>query len=164
MSRRPAAQRPPFEPLGVMSVRAACEQIIRGLEPDDGITFVECIEEVQRLTEVDDVSEANVRQGMRVASEDLLAGGEPGVRTARRYGWVRMTDSKIVIHAEEREKRAVRQRRRAVIAATAAKPEKLSWEERQTRDYLISTGRRETELAGRRSKRLRPLPPAAGDT
>lgn len=147
----------PFQPRGVMSLKEACMDIIRGLEPNDGIAYLEAVAEVEQHTQLDDLDMDAVRNAMRSASEALIAEGVPGVRTSRKYGWVRMTDVTVLRHAEERELRARRQVVRGGRAAKVADPEKLTWEDRQKRDSIMRATQAVGELLARRSAKKRPM-------
>lgn len=150
----------PFTLRGKVSMRAACVEIIRSLAEDEGITYAECVDRMSELTELDDLARADALAAMRSASEGLIAAGEPGVRNVRGYGWVRMTPQKLLQHADSRDDRGRRQFLRGGLAAQTADPERLTWQDRQRRDARINAARRVQELTGRRSRKLRPLPPA----
>lgn len=138
-------------------MKEACTEIIRGLEPNDGIAYLEAVAEVEQRTGLDDLTVEAVQNAMRSASETLIGDGHPGVRTSRKYGWVRMTDTTALRHAEEREVRGRRQMVRGASAAKVARPEQLSWEERQRRDSILRTTNAVGELLSRRAGKKRPM-------
>jgi len=130
--------------------------IISGLEPNDGIAYLEAVAEVENRTGLGDLDVRGVQAAMRLASEQLIANGKPGVRVSRRYGWVRMTDTTVLRHAEEREVRGRRQMVRGGRAAKVANPEKLTWEDRQKRDEILRKTVAVQELLSRRASKKRP--------
>lgn len=146
----------PFEPRGEVSFKEACMDIISGLEPNDGIAYLEAVAEVENRTGLSGLDLRGVQSAMRMASEQLIANGSPGVRVSRRYGWVRMTDTTVLRHAEEREVRGRRQMVRGGRAAKVANPEKLSWEDRQKRDEILRKTTAVNELMSRRAAKKRP--------
>lgn len=171
MSRRTAPekpQRPAFQPVGVMSRTDAAEQIINGLAEGDGIGYVECAADMSEATgvELDGIRDRHVVQAaMRAASERMMRDEKvPGVRTVRSFGWVRMTHEDLVQrYAAERDRRGRRQFTRLGRAAQAADPEQLTGEARLKRDHHLNVARAVAGIEDRRSRRLRPLPQAAGE-
>jgi hypothetical protein len=139
-----------------MSLKEACMDIIAELKPDDGIAYLQAVAEVENRTGLTSLGLRGVQSAMREASEQLIANGVSGVRNARRYGWVRMTDSTVLRHAGERVIRGRRQMVRGGRAAKVADPENLSWEDRQRRDEILRKSTAMTELMARRSSKKRP--------
>lgn len=150
----------PFAIRGKVSMKSACIDIIRSLSEDDGVTYDDCVARMCEATDLDDITRHDALAAMRQASEALIADGEPGVRNVRGFGWIRMTPEKLLRHAEARDDRGRRQFLRSGLAAQTADPERLTWQDRQRRDARINAARRVQELTGRRSRKLRPLPPA----
>lgn len=151
--------RPPFAALGRISAVEACRHLIEQLPPKEGITHTQAVDEVAELCGYRHTL-TTVRGAMLEASEALLRDGGLGVAARPGVGWVRMDDSAAVRHAQGHLDKSRRAVVRAGAAATAADPERLSWEERHTRDAIADSARRTQEIVGRRGRRLRPLPPA----
>lgn len=153
----------PFRPRGNCSRVAACLDIIRALDPDEDIAKALAVEAVAERTGMDE-DERSVMGAMREASERLIADGVPGVRTVRRFGWVRMTHEDLIQrYGADRERRGQRQFRRLGKAAAAADPEQLTGEARLRRDFQVNTAARLAEIEGRRAQRLRPRLIASGE-
>lgn len=170
MSRRtPPEQekRSPFQPVGVMSRTDAAEQIIRALAEGDGIGYVECAAELSEMTgvEVDGMRERHVVQAaMREASERLMRDDkEPGVRTVRKFGFIRLSHEDLVQkYAADRERRGRQQFTRLGRSVQVADPEQLTGEARLKRDHYLHAARAVAGIEERRGRRLRPLPEASG--
>jgi hypothetical protein len=160
--------RPAFQPVGLMSRTDAAEAIIQGLGEGDGIGYVECAADISEATgvELDGVRDRHIVQAaMRAASERMMRDEKvPGVRTVRRFGWVRMSDEDLVQrYAAERDRRGRRQFTRLGRAAQVADPEKLTGEARLKRDHHLNVARAVAGIEDRRARRLRPLPQAVGE-
>lgn len=153
--------RPVFAALGRISAQEACRQIIEQIPAKEGITHEQAVDEVAELCGYRHTL-ATVRAAMLSASDALLADGALGVVPRPGVGWVRMDDAAVVRHAQGHLDKSRRAVVRAGTAVAVANPERLSWEERQTRDRIAESARRVQELAGRRAQRLRPVPPALG--
>lgn len=146
----------PFQVRGRMSRVEACEEIIRGLEPDEDISKSVAVTEVSALTGMPE-TEDSVIAAMRSASERLIQQKIPGVRNVRKFGWVRMTDQDLIErYGVDRERRGRRQFRRLGRAAAAADPEKLTGEARLRRDFQMSVATWVAEIENRRAQRRRP--------
>lgn len=150
-----------FEPHGRVSLKAACEQIIRGLEPKDGISYDVAVVEVEALTG-EPVDRAELMGPMLQASEALLADGVAGVVNVAGSGWQRMSPTDMINHAGRRDRKARRQITWRANAAGAAPPDELSWQDRQRRDKFMAASVDIAGLEARRARRQRPLPPASG--
>lgn len=157
-----SGERPSFASLGRISAVEACRELIQALPAKEGITHAQAVDEVAELCGYKHTLET-VRAAMHAASEDVLADGGLGVEPRRGVGWVRMDDPAAVRHAQGQLDKSRRAVVRAGSAAAAADPERLSWEERQSRDRIALAAQRVQELASRRAGRLRPLPSAAGE-
>jgi hypothetical protein len=102
---------------------------------------------------------------MREASERMMRDEKvPGVRTVRKFGWVRMSAEDLIQrYAADRDRRGRQQFKRLGRAAQVADPEQLSGEARLKRDHHLHTARSVAGIEERRSRRLRPLPQASGE-
>ena len=149
--------REPFAPLGRIPAVQACRQLIEQLPPKEGLTHSQAVDEVEELCSYRHTL-TTVRGAMLEASEALLRDGGLGVVARPGVGWIRMDDAAAVRHAQNHLDKSRRSVVRAGAAATAADPERLSWEERHTRDVIADSARRTQEIVGRRARRLRPLP------
>lgn len=148
-------QRPAFTAKGRISAQAACEQIIEGIEPKDGITVAQVLDDVAELCGVRH-ERGTVVNAMRSASEALLGRGTLGV-LASGPGWVRMDDAAAVEYAREHGRKAWRQVVRSAKGAGAADPEALSWEDRHSRDHFMQAARAD-QIRERKGRRLRSAP------
>lgn len=148
-----------FEPRGKVSLAAACEDIIRGLEENDGISYPELLAEIEERTELADVTIESANSAMRRAVETLHRNGEPGADNVRQYGWVRQTPQRIVRSVEGRFRRGRRQFRRGAWAAGAADVERLEWADRQRLEFHTEVSRRVADMERRRAERSRPIEP-----
>lgn len=146
---------PIFTPHGKISALAACEQIILRLEPKDGITVDQAIDDVEELCEYRHTRET-VQDAMRQASARLLAHGQLGV-TTEHNGWQRMDDSAAIGQARRHAERGRRQVVKTVHAAAASNPERLTWSERGTRDHMLRLQEAERVMRLRRTRKLRPV-------
>lgn len=153
----------PFDPRGAMSIRAACTEVIRRVEPKDGITYDQALTDIRELTGIDDLERVDIMGPMNAASKALRELGEPGMANRRLVGWERETPDGMVRSGERHEKKARRQVRWAVGAVEHIDVSALSWESRARRDGVLERNRRVSELESRRSKRRRPLPPSEKD-
>lgn len=153
------ADRPLFGPRGRISIRAACIEVIRRIEPKEGITLEQLADDVEELTGIR-VEAATLRSSMWQASQDLLDGGELGMDAIPGVGWQRQDDSAAVRGARAYASKAVRQVRRSAASAGAADPERLGWQDRESRDHALRTAERLAQLGLTRGRRQRPLPPA----
>lgn len=149
--------RPAFTTKGRISAQAACEQIIDRIEPKDGITVAQAIDDVTELCEFTHGRDT-VIGAMRSASEAMLGRGEKGVISTG-PGWVRMDDAAAISYARDRARRAVRQVKRSATAAEAADTEALTWEDRQSRDHYLRARDLTAGIQERRTRRLRSAPP-----
>lgn len=149
-----------FEPLGTMSVRAACEELIRETAERDGFDYAVALTEVRARTGRDDVTQESVKSGMWQATERLHREGVPGVVNIGK-GWQRLDPSGMVSYAAQRDRRGRRQFRRAVTAVKATDRERLEFQDRHALDHLERTAKAVSGLEQRRQRRLRPLPPGS---
>ncbi len=156
---RGEVERVPWAPLGRISVRAACEEIIGRLAAKDGIATAQAVDDVEELCGYRHEA-ATVQQAMLHASEALIRRGVAGVSTES-GGWQRMDDTALIGHARRRSEKARRQVVKTVAAAEAADPEKLGWADRATRDHLVRLRELERVTRLRRTRKLRPLDPPA---
>lgn len=147
----------PFEARGSMSVREACTKLIRRIEPKDGVTYEQAVEDVRELTGIEDLVKDDIMGPMAQASKDLRVLGEPGFANRKLVGWERETEDSMVRAGERHEKKARRQVRWAVGAVQAIDTAKLGWEARHRRDGLLSRNQRVAELEGRRAAKKRPM-------
>lgn len=153
-----------FQPIGRVSVADACMEIIRELAEGDGISKNVCLEEVRSRTERSDISIEVVTSDMLTASERLLDESIPGVFAIRGKGWQRMKPADVVAYMRARERSEQRQRERRYRAVDVIEDaESLSWQDRETLRLTSEARRRQLELDGKRSRRLRPLSQASGE-
>lgn len=156
-------ERPLFEPRGKMSVRAACVEVIRRIEPKEGITHDQLADDVEELTG-QRFDRATLASSMWAASQDMLRDGELGMDAINGVGWQRQDDTAAVQAARGYATKAVRQVKRSARAAGAADPEKLGWQDRESRDHALWTASRLRDLGLTRGRRKRPLPPGESAT
>lgn len=152
-----------FEPLGRISVTDACRELIRELEEGDGVSFQVAVEEVRARTERPEVELDTVKAGMRLATEQLIDDGAPGVFTVRGSGWQRMKPPDMVKYMRDRGSRAAKQTAREHRAVDAVDVARLGWQDRETVRVVAEARRRVQELAQQRRSRRRPLAPVPDD-
>lgn len=153
----------PFEPRGRISLVDACAELIQETAPKDGFSYDVALTEVWARTGLDDLSLDQIRGPMLAASKRLQRSGIPGVRNLRSTGWQRRTSVDLVGEVRQRERKIQRQARWGLDAGGSANPEELDWPDRHTLTETQRKLRAVEEMNSRRARRLRPLPPAAGE-
>lgn len=138
-------------------MREACLAVIRRIQPKDGITYAQAITDICELTEIDDLTKADIMGPMNAASKELRRDSEPGLRNRRGQGWERETPEQMVAAGEHHERKGKRQVKWAVEAVSGADIEALGWDARARAQGVLERHRRETELAQRKAQRKRPL-------
>jgi hypothetical protein len=153
---------PTFEPIGAVSVVAACMALIQETPELEGFSYDVALTEVRARTGRADVPRRQVITGIREATERLHREGVPGVENIGK-AWQRLDPKGMVRFIATRDRRGRRQFRRAVVAAAATDKSRLGFEDRHTLDHHERTARAVGSLEQRRANRLRPLPPAASE-
>lgn len=152
----------PFRPAdGVKARWRHCYELAISREVGDEIT-------VHEVMELLDCDETNAWAAMRTARDHLEADGRRSVRTVPQFGWIVATASVQLHMANDRQKRASRQVRKAIRVLRATPREELTPFERQSADRQAASL---TAMADLHARRVRTplsqigkeqLPPASG--
>lgn len=150
----------PFETAGDLPRVAVCVDLIRALDEKDPISEQVVMTELEQRTGAPCPRRAALA-AMRAATERMHRDGEPGAEHVH-GGWVRLDPAGMMRWADDRDRRATRQLTRRARGASVADPERLTGEQRLKRDFYLQADRKVSEITQRRTRRLRPLPPAVG--